>query len=56
MVRIEAVLHSAEAALVMKAIEAARAVARREAPAHEEQADVSAETPERPGLSPTRWL
>jgi hypothetical protein len=50
MVRVEAVLHPDEAALVMKAIEAARAGARetRDRGASE---DVSAETPARPTMS-----
>jgi hypothetical protein len=50
MVRVEAVLHPDEAALVIKAIEAARAGARaaRECEASE---DVSAETPARPTVS-----
>jgi hypothetical protein len=45
MVRVEAVLHPDEAALVMKAIEAARACAPRAA-----KEDVSAETPARPAV------
>jgi hypothetical protein len=55
MVRVEAVLHPDEAALVMKAIEAARAAAReaqqREERGHEATAGVSAETPARPVVS-----
>jgi hypothetical protein len=50
MVRVEAVLHPDEAALVMKAIEVARAGARA-ANQGEAPADVSAETPARPTVS-----
>jgi hypothetical protein len=50
MVRVEAVLHPDEAALVMKAIEAARAAARA-AKGIEAAENVSAETPARPTVS-----